>query len=123
MRERGLRVRVGIVVGLVLGLVGFLVIGSVATAAQTSDVSEPHRLVAATSMGDIVPVGSSVLIECQQPNGEYLAEQNAVGATMLVFMVTAGQLDSKPVGPFPESCDHWQARHHVDVAAAAVPNS
>jgi hypothetical protein len=116
-------IRVGIVVGLMLGLLGFVAIGAVASAAGTSDVSEPHRLIAATSMGEIVPVGSSVLIECQQPSGEYLAEQPAVGATMLIFTVTASQLDTTPVGPFSESCDHWQARHHVDTASTGVPDS
>jgi hypothetical protein len=116
-------VRLAAAVGAVMGLVGFAAIGGIAHAARSLDVNEPHTVVMATSMGELVPIGSTVLVECQLPAGGYLAEHYAAGNTMLVFTVTTTQLDSAPTGPFPESCEHWQKRHRVADAASGVPGS
>ena len=106
-----------LIVGLVLGLCGLLGIGAaVHRDASTADVNEIHTLLVPTDLGDLVPAGSTVQVECELPAGAgYLAIVRAPVPeyAYLVITVTAAQLDSAPRGPFPESCAHWQQRHHV----------
>ena len=115
--------RFGLLVGVLLGLIGFTAMAAITTgASRNPDANEPHRVVAVTSMDSLVPVGSTVYVQCQWPDGAYLVDQSIAGST-LVFTVTVGQVDAAPHGPFPESCDDWQARHQAFTPALAVPGS
>ena len=97
-----------------MGLLGCLGIGIATAQTRYPDVNEAHVLL--ESVGDLaslVPGGSTVLVECQLPNGNYLAIGPAIGVTVPVVKVAATQLDAPPRGPFAESCGHWQRRHRV----------
>ena len=103
-----------VVIGVVLGLCGFAGIGLVTAPARQGDVNESHTLVAPTDLGPAVAVGATIEVDCQLPDGTgYLAVVPQSPIALLVIKVTPTQLDSAPRGPFPESCDHWQKRHHV----------
>ncbi len=103
------------ILALLIGAVWFTGIGLVtASVNHGGDVDESHRLVATTILGDLLPVGSSVQLQCELAgNGGYLATSAVTAFTYLTVTVSAAQLDTPPRGPFTESCDHWRARHHV----------
>jgi hypothetical protein len=103
-----------LLVGLVLGLFGFLAMGLATSDARRADVDEAHTVIAPTSLGELTPIGSVVRLECEEPDGaSYLAVGAPSGITLRVLTVRAAQLDSPPRGPFTESCAHWLRRHHV----------
>ncbi len=107
------------IVALLLGACLFAGIGlATSSANRGTDVNESHQLTALTDLGNLAPVGSTVELECQLP-GEagYLAVAPVTAFSYLVVAVTPAQLDSPPRGPFTESCDQWQARHHVATAS------
>lgn len=98
---------------MVFGALTVAGIGVVTRPVRQSDVGEVHTLVRPSDLGAIVPVGSTVDLECQLPDGRYLALGPADGITLPIVTVTADELDAAPKGPFTESCDHWKQRHHV----------
>ena len=105
----------GLVVAAVLiGACLFAGIGLATRSAAPADVNESHRVIASTDLGDLLPVGSTVEVDCELPDqAGYLATTPVAPFSFMVVTVTAAQLDSTPHGPFTESCDHWRARRHV----------
>jgi hypothetical protein len=76
------------------------------------DVDEVHILL--TGDDPLVPAGSPVKLQCQLPDGSgYLATALASLSSVTVLTVAAADLDGLPRGPFTETCEHWQQRHHV----------
>jgi len=103
----------GLVVNLLLGACAVAGIGYAtrSTRDPNPDLNERHWFISVSY--PLVPAGSIVQVQCELADGNYLATALPSLSSILVITVSANDLDSAPRGPFTESCEHCQTRHHV----------